>query len=234
MGCFLKITPEYECSTLQKERSDLMKGFRGEIWSLTEWISKLALINVLWIGFTILGLGIFGFIPATIAMFSVIREWAIFKQDTKIVSKFWSHYRSNFKKSNLFGLMISAVGLILFVDFMLFKSMGGFVSTIFIIVISSIGIMYVLTMLFIFPVFVHYNFKKLQIIKFSIMMSLAYPHYTIIMLSASIILLYVSLLMPVMFIFFSFSLTALTLMTIANKVFLKLEEKKEAIGEQLT
>ncbi len=49
-----------------------------------EWITKIAYLNLLWLGFTLLGLIIFGIFPATAATFTVARKWVTGYPDVAI------------------------------------------------------------------------------------------------------------------------------------------------------
>ena len=53
----------------------------SNFYRAAEWISRLFLLNILWVVFTIVGLGIFGFGPATAAMFAIVRKWIITPQE---------------------------------------------------------------------------------------------------------------------------------------------------------
>ncbi|WP_396954475.1 DUF624 domain-containing protein, partial [Niallia sp.] len=52
-----------------------MDGLFSRVYHWSNAIAKLMYVNALWMGCTFLGLGIFGFFPATAAMFSVVRKW---------------------------------------------------------------------------------------------------------------------------------------------------------------
>lgn len=42
-----------------------------------EWIMKFAYLNILWLGFTLLGVGLFGFFPATMASFILLKRFVV-------------------------------------------------------------------------------------------------------------------------------------------------------------
>ncbi|MBO1911160.1 DUF624 domain-containing protein, partial [Microvirga sp. 3-52] len=50
---------------------------------------ELIYINILWILFTILGLGIFGIFPATVSMFTIVRKIIVKEEKFKIFNTFW-------------------------------------------------------------------------------------------------------------------------------------------------
>lgn len=66
--------------------------------TFSEWLFRLMWTNLLWIGFTILGLGIFGIMPATVAMFTVVRKWQMHETEISIWSVFKETYFKEWKR----------------------------------------------------------------------------------------------------------------------------------------
>ena len=93
-----------------------MEGLTGRFLRICEVISRLAYANLLWILFTVLGLGIFGFMPATVALFTVTRKWVMGDRDIPVFKTFWNTYRKEFFKSTLFGVVLFAIGYIIYID----------------------------------------------------------------------------------------------------------------------
>ncbi|WP_084028990.1 YesL family protein [Bacillus sp. J33] len=61
---------------------------------------RLVYLNLLWIAFSLLGIVLFGFFPATAAMFSVVRKWIMGETDVRVFKEFWQTYRKEFWKAN--------------------------------------------------------------------------------------------------------------------------------------
>src|SRR5690606_14573692 len=87
---------------------------------------KVAYINVLWILFSIVGLGIFGLFPATTAMYAVTRKLIIGESNFNIFSVFWGYFKKDFLKANGFGLIIVITAFILYFDFMFVVEKSNF------------------------------------------------------------------------------------------------------------
>src|SRR5690625_1995366 len=68
-------------------------GLSGRLYRICEVITKFAYVNILWFVFTLLSLIIFGFMPATVALFSVTRKWVMGDMDVPVFSTFWGTYR---------------------------------------------------------------------------------------------------------------------------------------------
>lgn len=65
----------------------------NKIYSLSNWIVKICYVNLLWGIFMLVGLIVFGFFPATVALFTVCRKWVLGDRDVPIFSTFWSAYK---------------------------------------------------------------------------------------------------------------------------------------------
>ena len=93
-----------------------LMGMTGKFFTVCQVISKLAYVNLLWVFFTALGLGVFGFMPATIALFAVTRKWVMGDKDVPVFKTFWKTYRKEFFKSTLFGVVLFVIGYIIYFD----------------------------------------------------------------------------------------------------------------------
>ena len=197
----------------------------GNLYKYSDWIMKLGLLNLLWLLFTITGVIIFGFVPATIALFTITRSWIRGNTDVPIWSTFVKVYKSEFVKSNKVGLVYLLGGYVLYVDERyLVHSPGGlnFVMVIFLIIIM---VLFLISFMYFFPTYVHFELKPLAYIKYSLMISLSQFPYTIIMIAgiwfAYILLRY----LPGVYLFFGSSLLSYIVMWAANRAFEKVETK---------
>ncbi|MBP1948445.1 YesL family protein [Virgibacillus litoralis] len=189
------------------------------------WMIKLAYINLLWILFTIGGLVIFGLFPATVAMFTVVRKWMRKESNFKIFPAFWTVFRTDFIKANGLGLLFITVGYILYYDFTFLQVNDGklaYLLPVFIFILIS----YAVTLLFFFPVFVHFDLKFFQYIKQSFLVAITSPIETILS-AVSIVLLYFAItLLPGIIPLFSGSLLAIAMTWTSFRAFRKIERRK--------
>ncbi len=65
-----------------------MSGFIDGYYRFAVWVTKFAYLNLLWIAFSLLGLGLFGLFPATAAMFAVVRKWINGEKDIPVFHVF--------------------------------------------------------------------------------------------------------------------------------------------------
>src|SRR3954471_20743674 len=103
-----------------------MQGFHNKLNDIGEWIFRLIVLNFLWMGFTIMGLGVLGIFPATNALFSVLRKYLMNKKEVKIASDFAHFYRKDFLKSNALGYLLSLIAVVIWIDFRYFMSITNF------------------------------------------------------------------------------------------------------------
>lgn len=197
---------------------------RNGIFKLTEWISRLAILNLLWIGFSLVGLIIFGLFPATVAMFSVIRQWLLGKTDLPIFQLYWRAFRTDFFKANGYGVLIAIIGLMIYADlvYLAFHDMSHLM-----LVQLPIFLFILLTFLYLFPTHVHYKLGFLSVIKQAFLIMVIHPLQTITMLigiAACLVLMYY---VPALALFFSGSFTAFVIMSIAYSAFSQIEVKQK-------
>lgn len=210
-------------------------GINGRLFRYCEIISRFAYVNLLWIGFSLLGLGIFGIMPATAAMFSVVRKWVMKDMDVPVFQTFWENYKRDFIKVNILGLVLVIIGYILYVDFALLPTGGWF--TILRIALIVVGLLYAIVLLYLFPIFVHYEWKKRMYLKYALLLGSAHPHYTLLMVVLIGAVYYISMFIPGLIPFFSVSVTAYFMMWTAYQIIRRMEEvhaKKEKTKEQLS
>lgn len=139
----------------------------GKLYTICEWIMKLAYINLLWIMFTVSGLILLGFMPATAALFTVVRKWFMKETEVPIWKTFFSVYKSEFIKSNSFGLVFVMAGIMLYVDYYLILNLDGIIRIVATSILLLISCLYLITVLFFFPVYVHYELKFFDYFKYS-------------------------------------------------------------------
>ncbi|GAF64170.1 hypothetical protein BTS2_1062 [Bacillus sp. TS-2] len=197
-------------------------------YQLCERFMALAILNGLWFGFTILGLGIFGWAPATYATFSVIRKQQMKKEaDGKIFNTFFQEYKKEFFRANILG------AILLLAAFSLYFSAGAFITMDSSILIRGIllvvAFLFSMILIYIFPVFSHFQIPLLKYIRYSFLLGLANLHYTIILfgLMISIIVLFGAI--PVVMVFFLISLPASIMMFFSMRIFNKIQLENEQV-----
>src|SRR5690625_124019 len=133
--------------------------------SFFDWVTRIALLNILWIAFTILGLGFLGLFPATTATFIIARKWVSGETDIPVVKTFWNSYKKDFVQGNLLGYLLSVVAYVLYLDFVFLTvspSNAVYLLTIPFVLITFI---FTLTVFYVFSVFVYYYINFFYVLK---------------------------------------------------------------------
>lgn len=198
------------------------------LYQICIWITRISYINLLWIGFSLVGLVVLGTIPATAAMFGVIRKWILEDQELPVFKTFWNLFKQEIIRSNILGYILLIAGGILYLDFKFINGQEGHLTFLLTFFLLPLLFFYIIILLYIFPVFVHFDMKIIQYIKWSFIIAVKHPILTLSMLVLVAIASYFMLVeIPGMFIFFGGSVNAFILMWGAIQTFTKYETMEE-------
>ncbi|MCY8166830.1 YesL family protein [Bacillus spizizenii] len=199
-------------------------GSMGRVLHFCEWIMRFAYTNLLWLVFTLLGLGVFGVMPATAALFAVMRKWIQGQDNVPVLKTFCREYKAEFFRSNLIGAVLAIIGLIIYID-LAFIYPSHFLLHVLRFAIMIFGFLFVSMLFYVFPLLVHFDWKKRLYVKFSLLLSVAYLQYTLVMLALTVALLFLLAYLPGIVPFFSVSLISYCHMRIVYAVLLKVEQQ---------
>ncbi|MEY8751913.1 YesL family protein [Alkalicoccobacillus gibsonii] len=199
-----------------------------KLYMLAVWISRLAIVNVLWIIFTIFGLGIFGFGPATAAMSSVISRWISSDQSFSVFRHFTNVYRNQFLKTNLIFLSSALIGAVLVYNYFFIQAnnLPFFYSVITIVM----GMTHLLISITIIPLYINNHVSILELFKTSALFVIGYPLNSLVIVLAISGLILIQLFMPGLLFFFSGSAITFVVVLRIQKVL----EKTRAIQAELS
>lgn len=80
---------------------------------------------------------------------------------------FWKTYRKEFLRANLLGLLLLIPAVLVAIDLMFLKTVAGPLQIALFIPLWTLILCYLLTLLFLFPVYVHYRAGMIDSIKYS-------------------------------------------------------------------
>lgn len=201
-----------------------MNGFVAGYYRFAVWITRFAYLNLLWVLFSLVGLLFFGVLPATTAMFAVVRKWIDGDRDIPIFKTFWQSYRKEFIKINLLGYGILIVGYLLTIEFQILRSQEHISYIIASFGVVGLFIIYFIILLYIFPIFVHFKLKPLEYIKWAFVIGIGHPFLTLFLFGVIITLVYLTFItIPALLFFFGGSISAYILMWGASQTFPKYE-----------
>lgn len=146
-----------------------------------EWISRLFWLNLLWLAFSALGLVVFGIWPATAAMFGVSRSWVRSGAEGSVAQQFWTIYRQTFWRANAVGIILSLLGALLGLDVRLTAVTGSPVLRLLEAPLIALWLGYLVTVVWIWPVFAHYQTGVLDYFRISFIIGICRPLRTLAM-----------------------------------------------------
>ncbi|WP_299092412.1 DUF624 domain-containing protein [uncultured Metabacillus sp.] len=156
-------------------------GWTGGLFRICEWVTRLAYINLLWVFFTFVGFIIFGLAPSTVALFSIVRKWIMGEKDISIFSSFWSIYKRELKKANKLWFSLVIIFFFMYIDWVLINSMSGFLHYFLLACFILIALLLTVVLIFIFPVYVHFEGTILHYYKSALLLGTSFPFRTILM-----------------------------------------------------
>lgn len=192
-------------------------------------VLRLAYINILWLLFCIVGLGIFGLFPATSAMFAITRKLVIGEKNFKIFPDFWKHFKQDFMKANGFGVIILITMYLLYFDFKFVEQSSNF--QFLVPILLFILISFIITLIFLFPVFSHFKLRFFQYIKQSFFIAITSPIELFAIGASAALIYFVMTLFPGAIPLFSGSVFAYISTILSFRAFERIEKKKSTITE---
>ena len=157
----------------------LNEGIFSLFYRLCERIMNLAYLNLLWILFSLIGLGIFGIFPATAAVFALLRQEMI-NEVTPTFKLFFEYFKKGFWKANLIGWILVFSGYVLYLDFKLITYLEGNLEVIMSFSLLVLVIIFLFVSTYLFPVYAHYDLKVKNYYFISLIIIFTYPIQSIL------------------------------------------------------
>ncbi|MYL46718.1 YesL family protein [Virgibacillus halodenitrificans] len=202
-----------------------MNTISSGFYNFSLWISRLAYVNLLWIVFSLLGLGVLGLMPATAGMFAVIRKWVLGRDDIPIFSTFWGTFKKEFLKINLIGYILILIGYVLYMEVRILWVQESAVYILAGFGVLALIFIYSIVLLYIFPIFAHFKLNTFQYIKWPAIIGIVHPILTIVLGGGLLFLHYLTYVtIPALLFFFGGSVTAYVLTWGISKTFNKYEQ----------
>lgn len=172
-----------------------------------EWIMKFAYLNILWLGFTLLGVGIFGFFPATMTSFIMLKKFVVEGETEWTVTQFFICFKKMFFRSNRLGLfcwlILGSLGFNL--HLVLTSEEPLFIGLRIPILLTIIGTLFMLV--YVFPISVYGKRSMYQTFFSACCFALAFPVQTAKVLVFLILIAGIGFLFPMFLLFFSGSVS---------------------------
>ncbi|WP_339321564.1 DUF624 domain-containing protein [Paenibacillus sp. FSL W8-0194] len=232
------------------------KGAMGGIYRLTEWITRFAYSNILWLVcsspfffFLVTRLMVTGvneslqmnwamgivapftLFPATAALFAVVRKWVMGDPDVKIFSLFFRSYKENYKQSMIGGIFYVLLLVIMMVDYTVYMTQFKNMQIIGIVMLILLIVLFVSLFNF-FSMIVHYHMNIRQIMKNAVLITIIRPFRVIATVLGSAVVLFIGSKYPALIFFFGGSLIAYWAFFNFYATFTKMQEQAERIKQK--
>lgn len=186
---------------------------------------KFAYVNLLWVIFTITGGVILGLYPATTAMFAMVRDWLRGKSDLPVFKTFWRYYKLDFLKSNLLGIFINLLLMLIAIDIFYIIVNNQLTWTHF--PFYAFILIVVLFMFYIFPSFAHFNLNVIPLIKNAFLIMIISPIQSFLMIVCLVSVYFIMRAVPALFFIFGSTAYAFITTWLGLHAFEKIQQKQE-------
>ena len=149
--------------------------FESRAYRFALGLSRLILLNLAW---AVASLPVVTFIPATVAMFGVVREWRR-GDEPNVFPSFVRHFRANFRQAFGIGLLWLITAVVLVLDYQLAGQLPGPAQLPFLVLTTIVVIAFALTSVYLCPVMVEYQADWKALIRNSVLISLSQLHTSV-------------------------------------------------------
>ena len=192
---------------------------------ISDWLWRLILANLCWLFFTVLGLGVFGFFPSTVALFTIVRKWQKNELDVPIWRTFKQVFKKEWKRSNQIGVFFYGIAAFLYADIRIVETMPGILSMFLLALLWVLVLIFLLALVYFFAIYVHYEFSNKAYIKQSFLYAVSSLSTALWMGAGIFFIGYLIYQLPGLIPFVSAVFTAFWLMKVCLKRFEKLEKE---------
>ncbi|BAM48249.1 hypothetical protein AXY_21170 [Amphibacillus xylanus NBRC 15112] len=164
--------------------------------------------------------------PATVALFAVIRQWIKGEKDLRLISLFWRYYKADFFRANLIWLIYLAVFYVIYVNYMFVEFY--YAEDIHFYIYSVIFVAFIvifMSFVNVFSIMAHYKMKTIQYIKVALGMVFSKPLHTIIQIIWLLVYYIVFIELPKVFLVLGVSVIAFVLLGTNYRIFIKYDQK---------
>jgi uncharacterized membrane protein YesL len=204
-------------------------SFSNVVYTICDWIARLAYINLLWILFTLSGFVVFGFFPATIAMLATLRQF-IRGNHPLVFQTFWSYYKNEFFKSNKVGLLIVGIGLILYMNISFLQSTSTSFSSVLFYLSIMMSCIYFLIICYTIASYVEFDQPLTTHLKNAVFITISSPIPSLFMIFGFAAVYFAVTYLSGVGFFFSVSILGLVILSSANLAYKRILSKQEKLS----
>jgi len=181
------------------------KGFRylNDIFIVVYYFSKL---NVLFLIYSLLGLGIFGFFPSLTSLFIIVKDRDYNESNYSIRKVYPIYFKKRFLKSNLIGWMMTGIGLLLYLNFNLLINNDYSFEPFIVVTFITVTSLFLTMLVWVFPLIISMEESLFDILRKAFIVGVLKLHLSIVVIIAAYFIFNISLLYPALLMFFSMSI----------------------------
>jgi uncharacterized membrane protein YesL len=138
-------------------------------------LTNLILLNMAW---ALTSLPLITLVPATAAMFGVVRDWRR-GDEPSILPAFVRHLRANFRQAFGIGLLWLVTLAVLFLDYRLVRELPAGAQFPALVVLALAAAAFAATSVYLFPVMVGYHARWWAVIRNSFLLGISQMHTTL-------------------------------------------------------
>ncbi|EKN62494.1 hypothetical protein BABA_25766 [Neobacillus bataviensis LMG 21833] len=196
-----------------------------------DWVVKLLYLNLLWILFTVTGLVVAGIVPATVAMFTVMKGY-LAGENVRVFNKFKKVYKEEFRRANRLGIVLMIIPIIFYTDWLFTNYLSGTMEMIAKGILIGSACLYGITLIYVFPVYLQVNRKAFTAMKMAFLIGITYPFYTLMILTSITSLLFLFVFLPMAGYLFFASGLACIISFFTLRLFQKIEIRAEKMQKK--
>ena len=201
-------------------------NYDNPVWRFIGKFGDLIILNVLWF---VCSIPIFTIGASTTAVYYVTLKLAR-NDDGYTIRSFFKSFKENFKQATIIWLIALLVGIILVGDFLILRNSTLSFGKVIMVLITVVAVIYIFTMIYIFPVLSRFENTVKNTIRNSFLMSILNLPKTILLviinLVPAVVLLVTLQAMPIV-ILFGFSVPAYVASMLFVKIFKRFEPEEE-------
>ncbi|HJF33847.1 MAG TPA: DUF624 domain-containing protein [Sporosarcina psychrophila] len=195
-------------------------GWKGKLYWFVEFVTMLAVLQLMWIGLTLLGLVILGISPATVGLFVVMRKRLQGQESLRsLTNSYWATYKAEFLNSNKIGVILIVIGYFLILNLRIVLTMSGTSGIFMLTLMVMISILYAVMVMNIFQVFAYYNLPFSRYFSASLLLSISFPVQVIGSVMGLYVFYRIFLIIPGLLPFFGVSVSILFLTWMSSQIF---------------
>ncbi|TLM84593.1 YesL family protein [Pseudarthrobacter sp. NamE5] len=176
--------------------------FSARAYSFFDTLLWIACLNLLWIFFTVIGLGVLGAGPATAAAHIAVRKRAR-GEAAPLARSFASQFFGNFGRANALALPVMAVAVVLAMNWNFFSTSDGLFPQLMAVGILAVAILLAGASCYLFPMYARYELPLGQYLFLSSRFAFRHLAGTVILLFITAAVFHASSTVPGLIPFFS-------------------------------